>query len=74
MKSEHLGILDGIAGGLGAGTSLLGREYNVALLKNQLVDLGIGGALFLLGYFTHLDGLSDFIETYGAGFIVGSVL
>ena len=73
-KSEHLGIIDATAGSVGAVVTLVARNKGLPILKSQIADVVIGGILGVLGYFTDIEYLSDAVESFGVGMIVGAVL
>ena len=58
--------------GAGAVSGVIAEEYLVdnTGFNNSYINVAIGVGLALLGYFTNYDGVSDFIEAFGIGFVI----
>ncbi|MGC8621739.1 MAG: hypothetical protein ACP5U0_07500 [Caldisphaera sp.] len=58
--------------GAGAVSGVIAEEYlaDNTGFGNNYVNIAIGVGLALLGYFTDFDGVSDFIEAFGIGFVI----
>ena len=69
MKQETIVIIASIGAGAGAASRNLGLTTGSAIL-----DAGIGLALAAVGYFTSYNGGSDFVEGFGVGVFLDSVL
>lgn len=78
MKAEHLALVDGASGALGivieraAEKALSANPQSAPSLNLRLVQGGIGVLAVAIGYFTDFDGVSDGIQAFGVGYIVGA--
>lgn len=73
MKPEMISAVAGLSGGAGVFASRY-AEKKVGFLSNKLVNIGVGAAIFLAGYFIDADGVADVIEGFGAGYALGAAL
>ena len=69
MKSSEVVLVS--AAGVLAGVEL--NEIGVSS-GNRWIDAGIGVGIFMLGHFTNIDGVSDFLEGVGIGYTFKAIV
>ena len=78
MKAEHLAVVGGFSGAVGivvervTEKAMSANPQSAPSLNLRLVQGGIGVLAVAIGYFTDFDGVSDGIEAFGVGYIVGA--
>ena len=68
MKSEEVVLVAAV----GAGSGAVAHQF--LSTGNALYDVAIGAVLAVAGWYTEYDGVSDFVEGFGVGYIFDSVL
>jgi hypothetical protein len=66
MKGEHLSLVTAVSATAGA---IVESQYPLPVPSSiPYGQVVVGAALFLAGYFTKWDGISDVLEAFGIGY------
>ena len=69
MKGEQVALVAAFGAGIGATTHSVGINTG-----NRVVDAAIGIGLAVAGWYIDHDGVGDFVEGFGVGYFLASVL
>ncbi len=73
MKAEEVSAIAGVGAGLG----VFGARYvekTVPFLSNKWLNAGVGAVLGAVGWLMDMDGVGDFVEGFGIGYLLSALL
>lgn len=70
MKAEEVSLI----GGIGAVSGALIREKTPLKTGNAIIDAVVGAIILGAGWFMDMDGIGDFVEGFGVGYLVDSII
>ena len=70
MKPEFVSAV----GGIGAITGIYAKEKLHLQTGNKWIDTAIGAGIVIAGYFMDMDGVGDFVEGFGLGYLADALL
>lgn len=70
MKAEEVVLIGAVGAGVGA---VVHGKFGVST-GNAMFDAVIGAGIAVLGWYLDYDGAADFIEGFGVGYFMDSVL
>ncbi len=69
MKAEEVSLIGAIGGVSGYATKKAGISTG-----NDIIDAGLGLLVAGFGWFMDMDGVGDFVEGFGVGYLVGALI